>query len=75
MFRQLWERWKVIAHKIGMFQSRVLLNIFYVAILAPFGLGVKLLADPLRLKRPPHSQWRQRERTPAPALDRARRQF
>jgi hypothetical protein len=45
MFRRVWERWKVVAHKIGTFQSRVLLTIFYVLILLPFGVGIRLLSD------------------------------
>jgi hypothetical protein len=75
MFRRLWEHWKVIAHKIGTFQSRVLLNIFYFVILAPFGLGVKLFADPLRMRQQNYSHWLEKESQPAPAWERARRQF
>jgi hypothetical protein len=75
MFRRLWERWKVIAHKIGTFQSRVLLNIFYFVILAPFGLGVKLFADPLRIKQQNHSHWLRNDSKPAPVCESARRQF
>jgi carbamoyltransferase len=37
MLRQLWECWKRIAHTIGVWQSRVLLTVFYYVILAPFG--------------------------------------
>jgi hypothetical protein len=57
MLRRLWERWKEIAHKIGTFQSRILLTIFYFLILLPFGMGVKLLSDPLHLKRRQGSHW------------------
>jgi hypothetical protein len=52
MLHRVWERWKVIAHKIGIFQSRLLLNIFYFSILLPFGVGIKLFSDRLQLK--PH---------------------
>lgn len=34
----IWERWKIIAHAIGVFQSKVLLTIFYFIFLLPFGL-------------------------------------
>jgi hypothetical protein len=57
MFRRLWERWKILAHKVGTFQSRVLLNVFYFLILLPFGVGVKLLSDPLHIKRQQGSHW------------------
>lgn len=74
MLSQLWERWKVIAQKIGNFQSRVLLNIFYFLILTPFGLGVKLFSDPLRLKLQNRTHWIGKE-TRATSWEHARRQF
>jgi hypothetical protein len=75
MFRRLSERWKSVAHTIGVFQSRVLLTEFYYLILAPFGLGVRLFSDPLRLTRrhPPH--WRHKEGAPNASWERASRQF
>jgi len=75
MFRRLWERWKGIAHTIGMFQSRVLLTLFYCLIIAPFGLGVRLFSDPLHLTRRHLSHWRRKEGDPDVSLERARRQF
>ena len=57
MLRRVWERWKVIAHKIGTFQSRLLLNVFYLSILLPFGLGVKFFSDRLHLKRHQGPHW------------------
>ena len=74
MFRRLWARWMVIAHKIGTFQSRVLLNVFYFLILLPFGLGVKLFADPLHLKRRRGSHWIGKAAGTA-SWEHARRQF
>jgi hypothetical protein len=74
MLRRLWECWKLIAHKIGNFQSRMLLNAFYFLILMPFGLGVKLFSDPLRLKLQSCSQWVDRN-TRATTWEDARRQF
>lgn len=51
--RQAWER---IAYKIGNFQARVLLTLFYGVLVLPFGMAVRLFADPLRIKQPP-TQW------------------
>lgn len=71
----LWEKWKVVARRIGDFQARVLLSIFYFTVLAPFALGVKLFSDPLRLRATGGSGWTER---PAPIDDdvtQARRQF
>jgi hypothetical protein len=57
MLRRAWDRWKIIAHKIGVFQSRLLLNIFYFLIVLPFGLGVRIFTDTLQIKRRSGSHW------------------
>jgi hypothetical protein len=49
--RRLWEGWKRVSRAIGNFQARVLLTIFYVVLILPFGLAVRLFADPLRIRR------------------------
>jgi hypothetical protein len=74
MLRRLWEGWKVIAHKIGTFQSRILLTVFYYLILMPFGLSLQLLADPLHLRRQQGSHWIGRA-TAFTNWEQARRQF
>lgn len=74
MLRRCWQHWKFIAHKIGTFQSRVLLNVFYLLILMPFGLGVKLFSDPLRLKLQSRSHWLTKD-PHVTTCDHARRQF
>jgi hypothetical protein len=48
--RYLWSRWKAVAHVIGDFQARLILTVFYAAILAPFALGLKAFADPLQVR-------------------------
>jgi hypothetical protein len=60
MFRRLWEGWKRIAHAIGNFQARVLLTVIYAVLVLPFGLAVRLFADPLRIRRRP-DQWLDRQ--------------
>ena len=55
MLKRAWQAWKELAHKIGNFQARVLLTVFY-AVLAPFGFGTRFFSDPLRIKRLP-TQW------------------
>jgi hypothetical protein len=75
MLGRIWKRWKVIAHKIGNFQSRVLLNVFYFLILAPFALAVRMFSDPLRIRKPSRSHWLAKEGTAATGRDQARRQF
>lgn len=71
----LWRRWLSVARKIGEFQSRAILTIFYFVFVAPFALGIKLFSDPLRLKRGREdSYWVIRE-TEEPGLGRGRKQF
>ncbi len=71
--RRLWQGWKLVGKKIGDFQARVLLTLFYFVILAPFALGVRLLADPLGLKQP--GGWHPVTPRDETALQRAGRQF
>ena len=76
--RRLWKLfvawWMPIAEKIGNFMNRLILSIFYFLIVLPFGLGVRLCSDPLRIKKKPVSGW-----TDSPVLandlDDVRKQF
>jgi hypothetical protein len=74
MLSRVWKQWKIFAHKVGNFQSRVLLNIFYFIILMPFGLGVKLFSDPLHLKLQGRTHWISKG-TSETTMENARRQF
>jgi len=56
MLKRLWQAWKRVAHKIGNFQSRVLLTVFYFVFVLPFGLGARLFSDPLRIRKRP-TEW------------------
>jgi hypothetical protein len=56
MWRRAWRAWTKIAHRIGNFQARVLLTIFYFVLVLPFGIAVRLFGDPLRFKHLPN-QW------------------
>jgi hypothetical protein len=53
VLKRLWQRWKRIAHKIGNFQARVLLTVFYGLIVLPFGLATRWFSDPLRIRKRP----------------------
>jgi hypothetical protein len=44
------------AKKIGDFNARLILTLIYVIVLWPFGFLVRLLSDPLRIKKSP-SKW------------------
>ena len=68
-----WAAWKRFARLIGEFNGRVLLTLLYVVLIVPSGLVLRLLADPLRRRRPQGSNWTPRSPVPA-TLDEARRQ-
>jgi hypothetical protein len=72
VLRRLWEGWKRFGRKMGDFQARLLLTVFYFVILGPFALGIRFKADPLGLRR--GGGWLPVTREGDP-LERARRQF
>lgn len=72
----LWNAWKGFSHKMGNYQSRVLIAFLYFSVVLPFGLGVTLLADPLKVKRAyGNSNWQPKESILKTSIDEARRQF
>ncbi len=56
MLKRAWEAWKRLGRKIGNFQARVILSVFYWLLLMPFGLAIRWFSDPLRIKHRPE-QW------------------
>lgn len=74
-FRRLWEGWKRIAQKIGDFNARVILTLFYFILLFPFAVILKIFTDPLEIKKKEHVGWHKVENdTELSALERASRQ-
>ncbi len=71
----LWAAWKRVARKIGDFQARVLLTIFYFVLLAPFALIVRRTSDPLAVKPGTPRGWGVRQGPSEYTLDMARKQF
>lgn len=71
--KRIWEGWKRVSRAIGTFQGRVLLTILYATVVLPFGIGVSLFSDPLRIKRRPMS-WLDHEQIRA-NMDWARRNW
>jgi hypothetical protein len=68
-----WKRWTIVGEVYGDFQARLFATLFYFTILVPFGLGVRLTGDPLRL-RGTGGTWLKRAAVGS-NLDDARRQF
>jgi hypothetical protein len=56
MLTRAWKAWKHVARTIGTFQARLLLTVFYIVLVLPFGILARLFFDPLRTKRRP-TQW------------------
>lgn len=48
--RKIWEGWKRFGQFIGDVVGRLVLTLFYFTIFVPFGLGMRLFADPLHMK-------------------------
>jgi hypothetical protein len=75
LWRRLWEGWKRVGKKIGNFQARVLLGIFYAIFLAPFAVMLRWLSDPLAIKPGSRRGWLPREDQQTTPEDLAKRQF
>jgi hypothetical protein len=57
---RFWQAWKRVGKFIGDFIGRLVLTIFYFTIFLPFGLGVRILGDPLDMKSKRRIQWLER---------------
>jgi hypothetical protein len=74
LMRATWERWKKIAHAIGVVQTRVLMIGFFFLFAVPLGLLMRLSGDRLRLKPPSGTNWVPHAHQEQ-SLETARRQF
>jgi len=73
--RKFWDAWKTFAKAVGGFQSRVFLIGLYYLALAPFGIFVGWLRDPLKLKPSDQRSFWTPKAPSGETLDEARRQF
>ena len=69
-----WHHWKEFGQFLGNWLGRVVLTIFYFTVFVPFGVGVRLLGDPLHIKKTPDQLWRARS-TGDQSLEDVMRQF
>ena len=74
MLKKYWNKWKVIAEKIGNFNTRLILTLFYIIFVVPIGLIMKVFTDRLKLRHPSGSAWITKK-TQENEQDYARRQF
>jgi hypothetical protein len=73
--RELWAAWKRVARKIGDFQARVLLTIFYFVLLAPFAIVMRRTSDPLTLKPGAQRGWGALPDSGEYTMEKAHKQF
>jgi hypothetical protein len=68
-----WQRWKIIAEKVGHVQAKLIFSFLYFVLVAPFAVALKVMADPLHLKMTA-PLWRDASRQTL-SLEDARKQF
>jgi len=73
-FKAAWAGWKKIAHRIGNFNARVLLSLFYIVISLPFSLIAKA-KNPLHLDSAHRDSFWLDRPTAKSAAESSRRQF
>lgn len=71
--KTVWKKWRAFGQMMGDFVARIFMTVFYFTIAVPFGIGVRLFKDPLRLKSR-ESGWLPRETKPE-TLEDARRPY
>lgn len=49
--KKLWQGWKDFSKRMGEFQSRIVLSLFFFILVSPFALAVKAFSDPLGIKK------------------------
>ncbi len=73
--KKLWLSWENFSKRMGSFQSRIILSLFYFIFVTPFALGVKIFSDPLKIKhKSSKSHWLPKKEIKCD-LEQYRRQF
>jgi len=76
IFKRIWQRWTGFSKRMGSFQSRVMLSFFFFIIVSPAALMIKMLGDPLRIKKKEDLETYWVAKTPSSSeLEDYRRQF
>ena len=75
LLMKLWQSWGNFSKRMGNFQGRIFLSLFFFVVVSPFALAVKMFSDPLRLRnRGNESHWLTKMTTEID-LEQFRRQF
>ncbi len=75
LLRTIWEAWKRLAHRIGVFNTKLLLFLFYYVVLGPTGMLVRAFQRDMLGKRIEDGSLYHPVSSETVDLDRARRQF
>lgn len=75
VFQKLWVEWKIFAFRMGNFQGRLILLLFYFTIVTPFGIINRFSRDPLYLKKPSGDSFWFTLTPPEKKIEDARRQY
>jgi len=75
LFKKLWPSWKEFSKRMGNFQSRIILSIFFFIFVSPFALAVKVFSDPLNIKHQSSTSHWLPKREIKNDLEQYRRQF
>jgi hypothetical protein len=73
--RRLWSTWERFGHRLGSFQSLVILSFLFFIIVSPFAIAVKWFSDPLRIKRQTQKSFWHIRGEERPDIEHYRRQF
>ena len=73
ILKRIWKAWQAFGHFMADVVGRVVMLVLYFTVVAPFGLAVRFLSDPLLMKRVAPA-WEKRE-TEAVTLENSNRTF
>lgn len=76
VFKRLWKRWAFFSKRMGSFQSRVMLSLFFFVFISPVAFLITLMGDPLKIKKRKNLEtyWSPRAESSG-GLEEFRRQF
>jgi len=73
--KKLLHNWRNFSKRMGSFQSRIILSLFFFIFVSPFAIAVKIFSDPLNIKhQTTKSHWLPKKETTTD-LEQSRRQF
>lgn len=75
IFKRQWQSWNDFSKRMGAFQSRIILSLFFFVLVSPFAIAVRMFSDPLRLKYRRLASWWIPKKETKNELEPFRRQF